>query len=113
MASGQDDTLSRDFEPRIIHQIMEQLGVAVFSPNDPDRTIVRELVLGRRFRYLERSRSLAVYRADLAGPRASNALRQLAQLPWFATNLALKILLTLGLGKVMRRFGRTPPEWPY
>ena len=33
--------------------------------------------------------------------RVGNAARQLAQLPWFARNVALKVLLSLGLGKVL------------
>jgi hypothetical protein len=40
-------------------------------------------------------------------------LRQLAQLPWFAKNVALKVAVSLGLGTVMRRMGRAAPEWPY
>jgi hypothetical protein len=45
--------------------------------------------------------------------RGTNLVRQLGQLPWFAKNVALKVALTLGLGKVMRRLGRQPPTWPY
>jgi hypothetical protein len=71
---------------------------------------------GRRFRYVGRSRSLSEYRADLDGvwkSRVFNALRQIAQTPWFIKNLALKVLLTLHLGGLIERvFGRRP-EWPY
>ena len=58
---------------------------------------------------------MTIYRADLSGVggRAQNSLRQLAQLPWFAKNLGLKLVLSLGVGKVLRRFGRGVPEWPY
>jgi hypothetical protein len=42
-----------------------------------------------------------------------NAAVQLAQLGWFARNLAVKLLLTAGAGKVLRRLGRPVPEWPY
>ena len=90
----------------LIHDSFSSIGVTL--------AILRELVPGRRFRYVGRSRSLAEYRADLApSGRAANAARQLAQLPWFARNVALKVLLTLGLGTLWRRAGRTPPEWPY
>jgi len=78
--------------------------------------IVRELVFGRRFRYVRRARSLTVYTADLdggIGARARNAGAQLAQLGWFARNLALKVVLAAGWGKVARRLGRTTPDWPY
>jgi hypothetical protein len=59
---------------------------------------------------------MTIYRADLAGgpaARAANAGRQLAQLPWFLKNVALKVALTVGLGKVLGRLGRPVPEWPY
>ena len=78
--------------------------------------ILRELVPGRRFRYVGRSRSLTEYRADLLESdvgRITNALAQLAQLPWFVRNLGLKVALTLGYGKLARRLGRRVPEWPY
>ena len=44
--------------------------------------------------------------------RATRAV-QLAQLPWFARNLGLKVALTLGYGTLARRLGRPVPEWPY
>jgi hypothetical protein len=92
----------------LIHDSFSSIGVTA--------AILRELLLGRRFRYVGRSRSMTIYRADLApGGRArlGNAGRQLAQLPWFVKNLLLKVALTLGLGKVLTRLGRTAPEWPY
>ena len=93
----------------LIHDAFSSVGVTL--------AIVRELVFGGRFRYVDRSRSLVRYRADLAGGGASarvrNAARQVAQLPWFARNVGLKVLLTAGVGKVLRRLGRTAPEWPY
>jgi hypothetical protein len=89
----------------LIHDSFSSIGVTL--------AILRELAFGKRFRYVGRSRSLAIYRADLDGGRVANAARQLAQLPWFAKNLMLKVLLTLGLGKLLRRFGRGVPEWPY
>ena len=93
---------------RLIHDSFSSIGVTM--------AILRELVLGTKFRYVGRSRSMTIYRADLTGgvgQRAKNAARQLAQLPWFVKNVALKALLSAGLGKVMTRFGRTAPEWPY
>jgi len=92
----------------LIHDSFSSVGVTL--------AIVRELVPGRRFRYVGRSRSLTEYRADLASSdvgRLTNGLVQLAQLPWFAKNLGLKAALTLGYGKLARRFGRPVPEWPY
>ena len=93
----------------LIHDSFSSIGVTL--------AIVRELVAGARFRYVGRTRSLAEYRAEPAGlsgrQRAANAARQLAQLPWFAANVGLKVVLTLGLGRVWRRLGREVPEWPY
>lgn len=92
----------------LIHDSFSSIGVTL--------AILHALVPGRRFRYVGRSRSMTIYRADLGagiGSRSANAGRQLAQLPWFVKNVVLKVLLSLGLGKVMTRFGRTAPAWPY
>ncbi len=92
----------------LIHDSFSSIGVTL--------AILRELALGSKFRYVGRSRSMTIYRADLSGGmagKAKNAARQLAQLPWFVKNVGLKVLLTAGLGKVMTKLGRTAPEWPY
>ena len=92
----------------LIHDSFSSIGVTL--------AILRSLAFGSTFRYVGRSRSMTIYRADLATAgtgRLRNAGRQLGQLPWFARNVALKVLLTLGLGKVLGRFGRPVPEWPY
>ena len=92
----------------LIHDSFSSVGVTL--------AIVRELMFGGRFRYAGRARSLTIYHADLDGSarsRVVNALRQMAQLPWFAKNVTLKVLLTLKLGTLLRRMGRHEPEWPY
>jgi predicted O-methyltransferase YrrM len=90
----------------LVHDAFSSVGVTL--------AILGELVPGRTFRYVGRTRSLAEYRADLDGHgRLGNAGRQLAQLPWFVRNLALKVLLTLAWGRLLRRLGRPAPEWPY
>jgi predicted O-methyltransferase YrrM len=92
----------------LIHDSFSSIGVTL--------AILRSLVFGSRFRYVGRSRSMTIYVADLdggLGSRVGNTLRQLAQLPWFAKNVALKVLLTLKLGKLLERTGRESPEWPY
>jgi hypothetical protein len=93
----------------LIHDSFSSVGVTF--------AILRELVFGGRFRYVGRSRSLVRYRADLAGTgvrsRVRNAARQIAQLPWFARNVAVKVLLSLGLARLLTRLGLTAPEWPY
>ena len=92
----------------LIHDSFSSVGVTL--------AILRELVPGRRFRYVGRDRSLTEYRADLpasGGGRLRNAAGQIAQLPWFVKNLGLKVALTLGYGKLANRLGRPVPEWPY
>ena len=92
----------------LIHDSFSSVGVTL--------AITRELILGRRFRYIGRTRSLAEYRADLGEDRRSrtkNSLCQIAQLPWFTKNLALKVMLRLGLGGLINRVTGRVPEWPY
>ena len=88
----------------LIHDSFSSIGVTL--------AILRELVPSSEWRYVRRSRSLAVYEKRRVG-RIGNVARQLAQLPWFARNIALKVLLTLGLGTALRRLGRPEPDWPY
>jgi hypothetical protein len=82
----------------LIHDSFSSVGVtlAIFSV----------LAFGSEFRYVGRSRSLAEYRHEHLGPgaRVLNALRQLAQLPWFTRNVVIKVLTLLRL--------RSGP-WPY
>jgi predicted O-methyltransferase YrrM len=89
----------------LVHDAFSSVGVTL--------ALLRLLVFGRRFRYVGRSRSLAEYRREeVAGrDRAANALRQLAQLGWFARNLAIKLALAAGLRPLARRLGSE--EWPY
>ncbi len=92
----------------LIHDSFSSVGVTL--------AIARELILGGRWRYIGRSRSLTEYRADLDGTWASrlgNAGRQLLQLPWFAKNLLIKVLLSLRLGWVLKKLTGRDPEWPY
>jgi len=92
----------------LIHDSFSSIGVTA--------AILRELAFGSQFRYAGRSRSMTIYRSDLGGgwrSRLANASRQFAQVPWFVKNVSLKVLLSLGLGKVLTRLGRSVPEWPY
>jgi predicted O-methyltransferase YrrM len=92
----------------LIHDSFSSIGVTL--------AILRHLAFGARFRYVGRSRSMTIYRADLSTSgtgRVGNAGHQLAQLPWFVRNVGLKVLLTLGLGKLLARLGRPVPDWPY
>lgn len=92
----------------LIHDSFSSIGVTA--------AILRELLAGGRWRYVGRSRSMAVYRADLRpgmAARLANAGRQAMQLGWFARNLALKALIAARLGGLMRRVTGRPVEWPY
>ena len=87
----------RDGGTLLIHDSFSSVGVTL--------AIVRELVPSSRFRYVGRSRSLAIYRVDASMSRWGSATRQLAQLPWFALNVAKKTLIS---AKILRH-----TEWPY
>jgi SAM-dependent methyltransferase len=89
----------------LIHDSFSSIGVTGAQ--------LRLLVFSGRWRYLGRDGSLADYRReDLHGAaRLRNALSQLAQLPWFARNVAIKVLLTLRLRRAARLLGAD--AWPY
>jgi hypothetical protein len=74
-----------------------------------------ELLLSRQWRYVGRSRSLAEYRREPMTGRARlrNVGRQLAELPWFARNLAVKVLLVARMGRLARILGHDGETWPY
>jgi predicted O-methyltransferase YrrM len=89
----------------LIHDSFSSIGVTAAQ--------LRLLVLSGRWRYLGRDGSLADYRREDLGGRArlGNAARQLAQLPWFARNVTVKVLLTLRLRRAARLLGAD--GWPY
>jgi predicted O-methyltransferase YrrM len=92
----------------LVHDAFSSIGVTA--------AIARQMVASDRFRYVGRSGSLVEYRADRRGSgvgRIRNAAVQLGELGWFARNVALKVVLTLGYGRLARRLGRPVPEWPY
>lgn len=92
----------------LIHDSFSSLGVTL--------AILRHLAPSEQWRYIGRSRSLTEYRRDLPagiGARLGNAARQLAQLPWFVKNLAVKVIISARLGGVLSRLTGRPAEWPY
>ena len=92
----------------LVHDAFSSVGVTL--------ALLRTLVFGPRFRYLGRAGSLARYRADVhSGPtsRAANAAHQLAQLPWFARNLLVKVAIVLRLRRLARALGHQDGPWPY
>ena len=92
----------------LIHDSFSSVGVTL--------AILRELVWSSQWRYVGRARSMTEYRRDLPvglGAKVTNALRQLAQLPWFAKNLGIKVLMSVKLGGLLSKLTGRPAEWPY
>lgn len=91
----------------LIHDAFSSVGVT--------SAIVSLLLTSGRWRYVGRSRSLAEYRRKRTRgvARALNVARQLAQLPWFARNIAVKALMVLRLGRFTRLLGHDGQTWPY
>lgn len=91
----------------LVHDAWSAVGVTL--------ALIRLLAFGGRFRYVGRTGSLAEYRREEAGgrTRALNAIRQLAELPWFARNLLVKLALVLGLRPLARVLGHRSGDWPY
>lgn len=94
----------------LVHDAFSSIGVTL--------AILRELVFGRRFVYIGRVRSLAEYQraATALGARAGarNAARQLAELPWFLRNIAIKLALVMKLRRLAQAFGHDgSQQWPY
>jgi predicted O-methyltransferase YrrM len=91
----------------LIHDSFNAIGVMLAQ--------LRLLVFSRGWRYVGRSRSLAVYRRESLGgvSWALNALRQLAGLPFFVRNLLIKVALTARAVPVARLLGHGDDPWPY
>jgi predicted O-methyltransferase YrrM len=91
----------------LVHDSFSSVGVTLAS--------LRLLLASSQFRYAGRSGSLAEYvREQLDGrARLANAASQLAQLPWFVRNLAVKLAIVLGLRPLARLLGHRSGPWPY
>jgi predicted O-methyltransferase YrrM len=91
----------------LIHDSFSSIGVTL--------AILRHLLWSGRFAYVGRTGSLAEYRRGEPRGRArlGSALRQLAQLPWFARNVLVKVALVLRLRPIARALGHPSGDWPY
>ncbi|HEX6421412.1 MAG TPA: class I SAM-dependent methyltransferase [Acidimicrobiales bacterium] len=91
----------------LIHDAFSSVGVTL--------AILRRLTFSGGWRYVGRSRSLAEYRREpvRGSARAGNVARQLAQLPWFARNVAVKALIVARLPRAARVLGHAGDTWPY
>jgi predicted O-methyltransferase YrrM len=91
----------------LVHDSFSSIGVTLAT--------LAALTFGSRWRYVGRTSSLAEYRRESLGPgaRVANAARQLAQLPWFARNVVVKIAIVTRLRPLARLMGHHGDHWPY
>jgi predicted O-methyltransferase YrrM len=91
----------------LIHDSFSAVGVTL--------ALLCELFFSGRYRYVGRSNSLTEYRRErlTAKERAVNAARQCAELPYFAYNVLLKVMIQAGLKRYTKYIGHPSGEWPY
>lgn len=87
----------------LVHDSFSSIGVTA--------ALLRQVVLNPRWRYAGRDRSLASYVRARNTP--GSVTRQLAQLPWFARNVVVKVLLVARLAPLARALGHRDGPWPY
>ena len=80
----------------LVHDSFSSIGVTL--------ALLATVTFGGEWTYAGRDGSLAEYVRRAPRSRAGNAARQLAQLPWFARNVVLKVL-------ILARLRRGP--WPF
>jgi hypothetical protein len=88
----------------LVHDAFSSIGVtlALFA-----------VCLGGEWHYLGRSGSLAEYRR-VRSPRVRELRSHLRELPWFARNVAIKVLVLAGRRGWAERLGLAPDApWPY
>jgi predicted O-methyltransferase YrrM len=97
----------RDGGTMLVHDSFSSIGVTLAT--------LTSITLGAHWRYVGRTSSLAEYRRErLRGrERASNSLRQLAQLPWFVRNVIVKVALITGIRPLARLMDHHEDDWPY
>ena len=91
----------------LIHDSFSSIGVTL--------AILVELLVSSAWRYDGRAGSLTSYRRTRQSPaaRATSALRQVAQLPWFARNVVIKVLIVTRRHDWARKLGHDGETWPY
>jgi len=87
----------------LVHDCYSSIGVTLGT--------VAKVLLGSRYTYVDRSRSLA--RFVVRRPGLADRGRVVAQLPWFVGNVFLKVLLRLRLRRVAGWFGHHGPYDPF
>jgi len=95
----------------LVHDSFSSIGVTL--------AILRAVTGSAAWRYAGRDGSLAEWERTAAPAaataRAMNVARQVAQLPWFARNVAVKALILARLRPLARLLGHGPGDgpWPY
>ena len=89
----------------LIHDSFSSIGVTL--------ALLTTLFFGVRFRYVGRVGSMAEYRREPVGSRLRNGARQAVELPWFARNVVIKVLIVARLGRLTRLLGHRQLTWPY
>jgi predicted O-methyltransferase YrrM len=97
----------RDGGTMLIHDSFSSVGVTL--------ALLTQLFFSGRYRYVGRSGSMTEYRRERLGlgGRLANVGRQAAQLPWFARNVVIKVLIVAKLGRFTRFLGHREPTWPF
>ena len=88
----------------LVHDAFSSVGVTL--------AILRVLSGRREWRYRGRTGSLARFDRDGRGG-ARDALRQAGEIPWFARNVVIKVLILARLGALTRLLGHRGADWPY
>lgn len=87
----------------LVHDAFSSVGVTL--------GMIAHVLPARRLTYLGRTGSLARLRVGRPGWR--DRLRFLAELPWFARNVVVKVLLRMRLRPLTRLLGHASPVDPY
>lgn len=87
----------------LVHDCFSSIGVT--------SGVVVQILPTRRYSYLDRQGSLA--RFQMRQPRWADRARILREMPWFARNFVLKVLLRLRLRFVAAKLGHAGPYDPY
>ncbi len=91
----------------LIHDSFSAVGVTLAQ--------AAELAAATKWRYEGRSESMTNYRrvSPSAEVRKSNIVAHLAETPYLARNLLIKVMITAGFAGATRHLGNPSGEWPY
>jgi hypothetical protein len=87
----------------LVHDAFSSIGVTL--------GLIRSILFSSTWSYVSREGSLALFRK--ARPSWADRVRFLAQLPWWARNVVVKVLLRLRLTAAARALGHTHQHDPF